>query len=81
MGDAFEEIDEEKYKELVKQRRNENFVEDDGSYAEVCSCHTDPTYHSGENEAAAGYVDYGEEEDWATSNYMVCPRAGLSQFG
>ena len=30
VGEAFEEVDEDQYKELVKQRRSENFVEDDG---------------------------------------------------
>eukprot|EP00658_Telonema_sp_P-2_P071090 TRINITY_DN60409_c0_g1_i1.p1 TRINITY_DN60409_c0_g1~~TRINITY_DN60409_c0_g1_i1.p1 ORF type:complete len:369 (+),score=135.75 TRINITY_DN60409_c0_g1_i1:135-1241(+) len=60
---AWEELDEDKYKEMVKQRREDNFVEDDG-----------------ENEDAAGYVDYGEEEDWTRSHYddEDIPEEGLS---
>jgi len=52
VADAFEEVDEEEYKAMVKKRRDDNFVDDDG-----------------ENEAASGYVDYGEEEDWTASHY------------
>merc|ERR1712166_1598706 len=51
VADAFEEVDEEEYKAMVKKRRDDNFVDDDG-----------------ENEAASGYVDYGEEEDWTASH-------------
>ena len=47
-GDVYEDVDEDTYQEMLKKRREDDFIEDDGGR---CVCHTGAADVGGDEES------------------------------